>query len=157
MFDSSVADKRPFKVQQAIGWINVMVASVGLLQLAINVMGYSTLGQDFMAQYAPFMTDRHRFARMSITTLFLLLPLGVVGVQLVRRKAGAAALAMGLFIVEILVLSWLLWAWGVPSLQVAPLTLATGLMNGGIAFQIVTAYPVVGLILLWKSRNLHAA
>jgi hypothetical protein len=150
MCTSSSIGQRPLLVTQVIGRINLLVASLGLLQLAINVIGYSFLGQAFVEQYGPFMTDRHRFARMSVVTVILLLPLGLLGVQLVRRKAHAAALTKGFFMFDIVALIWIVCTWSMPFLPISPVVIATGLMNGGIALQIVTAYPLIGLILLMR-------
>jgi len=136
---------------RAIGWINLVIAGLGLLQLAMNVIGYSALGHEFVEKYGPFMVENHRFARMSFTAIILLLPLGVAGCLLLLKIRHATTFTIVFFVLDIAVLAWTLSTWSMPFLFIDPTMIAIGLMNGGLALQIVTGYPLIALILLVKN------
>jgi hypothetical protein len=154
-------DGHTYQIPRAIGILNLTFAAFGLFQLILNLIGIHFLGPDFIREHAPYMTDRHRFFIMSGLTVGLLLPLGLCGIQLLRRKPHAVALCMILFVVEIVTFLGILWTWDLPFLDspvLFALLIAVGVMNGGIAIQILTAYPLVGLILLMReTRRAHKA
>jgi hypothetical protein len=147
------ADGPASRVPRAIGGLNLLIAALGLIQLVFNVIGYFGLGQPFLNVYAPFMTYSHRFSVMSIVTAALLVPLGLLGIQLRRGRPGALTLAIIFFVTEIVCLAAILATWNLGVSWLSPFVIASGLMNGGLALQIVTAYPLLALLLLIRERR----
>jgi hypothetical protein len=135
--------------ERVIGWINLTLAVLGYSQLLVNVIGYRALPADFIDEYGPFM--RGRFAAMSIISAILLALLATAGFVLLRRVKRASGFATAVFIIEILALAMFCARWTFGLSFLSPAVIASGMMNGAIALQIVTLYPFVGLIVL----NLH--
>jgi hypothetical protein len=142
------------RVTRIIGWANLGVASLGLVQLAFNVIGYFVLGENFVKQYGPFLTYEHRFSIMSAATLVLLIPLGVLGCLLLS-KPGTVSIAITkiFFVLEMVTMAWILANWSMPFFPISPIMIATGLMNAGLALQIATAYPLIGLFFLMRASH----
>ena len=132
--------------EQVIGWINLTLAALGYCQLLVNIVGYRGLPASFVDEYGPFM--RGRFATMSIMSAILLTLLATTGFLLLRRIRRAAGFATAGFIIEVLAIAIFCARWSFGLSFLSPPVIATGLMNGAIALQIVTLYPIVGLILL---------
>jgi hypothetical protein len=135
--------------ERLIGWINLTLAALGYCQLLVNVVGYRALPANFVDEYGTFM--RGRFAAMSIMSAILLALLATAGFLLLRRVRRAPGFTAAVFITEILAFAIFCARWTFGLSFLSPSVIATGLMNGAIALQIVTLYPIVGLILL----NLH--
>lgn len=146
---SSLDDIKPSRALGTVGVANVMIAGVGLAQLFLNVLGYRVLPPSFVDQYAPF--TRHRFAATSIATAFLLVLLAYGGISLLRRKRQAVTFSNVVFLVEIVYFVVLWRTWSLKLSPLNPVVIHVGLFNAGLALQLVTGYPVIGLILL----NIH--
>lgn len=133
-------------VRRLVAIMNLCLAGVGLIQLAVNVSGYQKLPMRFINEYGPFMKEM--FPRMSLATGIFLPALALAGIQLLLHKRYAVVLCNMVFVAEsvffIIVLSS--WSFGLSPLN--PLVIAIGLMNSGLALQIIFAYPVVGLFLI---------
>ncbi|GEM_PF-1878021 len=140
-------------VIRTLGAINVAIAAVGLLQLAVNVVGYLTLGGEFMDKYGPFMRAQHRFAVMSIVTILLLPPLGLLGILLLRGKWNVLGICKIFFVLEIVSFFVILLKWNLPFFPISPVVIIPGLMNSGLALQIATAYPLIGFVLLVRESG----
>ncbi len=136
-----------------IGIINALVASLGLIGLLINVLGYYGLPRSFIETYASFMS--RDFASTSIVSALLLLALGFAGIQLMRHAGHAILISQALFVIEILYFVILLVRWKLPwtlmTCPVSPFIVATGLVNVGLALQLVTGYPVWALVVVTKA------
>ncbi|MBZ5702794.1 MAG: hypothetical protein LAN84_13225 [Acidobacteriia bacterium] len=141
----------PHDPLRVLGIANLVLAGLGLTQLVVTVVGYYGLPASFIDEYAPF--ARHRFPAMSIAATLLLLPLAYAGIQLLRRKRHAIAFCGVLFVVETIYFAVLLSTWSLGLCPLSPLVILAGLMNGGLALQIVTAYPIIGLVLLSRARR----
>jgi len=136
-----------------VGYCNLLFATLGIAHGALTGIGYSALPDTFIREYGPFMTYHHRFAVMECFSFGLLLPLFVLGVLLVKRELKTQSVLVaskGWFVVEILCFVIILWNW---NLGLSPLSLpviACGLMNVGLALQMVTAYPLIALAVLTR-------
>ncbi len=144
--------RRAFRI---IGTANVVIAAIGLTQLFVNVVGYVLLPASFIDQYGPFM--RPRFLAMSIATGLLLVPLAYLGIQLFRRRRNAIMLCNILFTIEIVYFLVFWRTWGLGFSPFTPQVILSGLFNAGLALQVVTAYPVIGLILLNANKMTASA
>jgi len=133
-----------------IGWINLILAGLGYCQLAVNVVGYYSLPKSFIDEYGPFM--RGRFPAMSMVAAFLLAGLAIAGFMLLRKKKHAIEFCSAFFLLEIIVITIACARWR-PFFVVSPLVIWVGLMNGAIALQIVTLYPVLALVTLHLKRS----
>ena len=129
-------------VARLLGVLNLVFAGVGLIALLINAVGLFGLPPSFTGGLARF------FFRMGFASLVLLPSLAYAGTQLLRRNPRASVLCSAVFVVEtaFLLVYWLTWK--IPISPVSVTAITGGFMNLGLALQIVTAYPVVGLILL---------
>lgn len=126
--------------------LNLLFAAVGLVGLLLNSIGYHKLPESFIDSEAPFMV--HRFPLMAVASLVLLIPLAYAGFQLWRPSRRAIVISNIVFVAEI---AYFLWIWHSWKLAVSPLTLAvvaSGLVNIGLALQVIIAYPVLGLIVV---------
>jgi hypothetical protein len=137
---------------QVIAWANLFIAVVGLAQLLYNLVGYFFLPLKFWEQYGGSL--RRPFVTMSVASGLLLTALAIGGVSLLGRSRGAIRYTNVIFVVEILyfALFWSTW-----SIKLSPFNfsvITAGLFNIGLVLQVVTAYPVVGLILLNTRRAL---
>jgi hypothetical protein len=155
MQHSSSTYERRDTVTQVLGWINLTLATMGLVQLLMNIVGVRILGDGFIAEYGGGVRNfYHGLAVMSVATFILLVPLGLLGILLVRGNARAPTLSKVFFIVETASFVWILWTWNMPFSHVLLSTIIFGLMNAGVGLQIVTAYPLIALILLtWRPRQ----
>lgn len=135
------------RIGRLLGVLNLLFAAVGLVALLVNVVGFLGLPSSFTEGLARF------FYQMGISSLVLLCPLAYAGIQLLRRNPRASVLCSAVFCVEILffVVFWLVWPLPLSPLSVVEVT--AGFMNLGLALQAVTAYPVIGLILLNTTRH----
>lgn len=137
------------RVTRLLGILNLVFAGLGLLALVINVAPLF----EFPGLWS-FAEGFHRFyLRMYIASLILLPSLAYAGIQLLRRSRRAPVLCSVVFCAEIIFLLVLWPLWGLALSPVSILAVEGGFMNLGFALQIVTAYPVVGLILLGLSRR----
>jgi hypothetical protein len=134
------------QVPRVIGWINLVLAGLGYCQLAVNVVGYRSLPASFIDEYGPFM--RGRFPAMSILSAILLVLLAVSGFLLLKSEKRAIQFSNAVFAIEVVAIAVFCARWTFPLSFLAPPVIAAGMMNGAIALQIVTLYPIVGLILL---------
>jgi hypothetical protein len=138
-----------------VSWINLTLAALGYCQLLVNVVGYRMLPAIFIDEYGPFM--RGRFGTMSILSGTLLALLAFSGFLLLQRSKGAIVVANAVFSIEIVAIATFCARWTFGLSVLSPPVIASGLMNGAIALQIVTLYPIIGLILLnLRSRNREA-
>ncbi|HXX18652.1 MAG TPA: hypothetical protein VEJ46_04560 [Candidatus Acidoferrum sp.] len=133
-----------------VGWINLILAASGYCQLLVNVVGYYGLPASFIDEYGPFM--RGRFPAMSILSAILLALLAVSGFLLLRRLKGAILFGKAVFVMEIIAIAIICARWNFAVSFLSLPTIAAGLMNGAIAIQIVTLYPIVGLIVLSRGQ-----
>lgn len=131
--------------------LNLAFASLGFIQLAFNVLGYSGIPASFIDEYGPFM--KVRFPVTCATTGLLLGAMAYAGIRLSRRDRSSINLCRGVFVAEILFFAIFFWSWSLPFSPLRPVSIAAGLMNGALAVQLVTAYPVVGLVLLARSQR----
>jgi hypothetical protein len=145
-------NKGRFVRARVLGYLNLIFAGLGLLALLINTVGYHGLPASFIQEEAPFMS--RAFPPMAIATLVLLTSLGYSGILLLKRSRPAFALCALVFFLEIVCLGWFLSKWQFPFSPISPVAIAPGLMNLGLALQIVTAYPIIGLVLLIYARRL---
>jgi hypothetical protein len=134
------------RIERVLGTFNLTFASLGLAALLVQVVGYRGLPDSFIQEYAPFAP--RPFHEMVIASVILLPLLGYAGFQLRRNGPGARAICCAVFVVEIayIAIFWYRWTLGVSPLHWS--FVACGLLNLGLYLQIVTAYPIVGLILL---------
>jgi hypothetical protein len=135
---------------KVIGWINVLVSAFGLTQLAFNVIGYRALPQSFIDEHAYFI-DRNLLVKMCHMSIILLPAIGVLGIRLLRGSRFAAELSIVFFVIETVWFLMLLSTRALPNISMWPLVMMPGLINGAIAFQIITAYPVLASVLLYKT------
>lgn len=133
-----------------VGTANLIFASVGLLQLLANVVGYITLPSAFLDKYGIFM--RHRFPVMSIATVAFLVPLAYGGIGLLRSRPSSVLLCDIIFVTELFYFLVLLGTWNFSLSPFNPVVVQMGLFNSGLALQLVTAYPIVGLIIINLDR-----
>jgi hypothetical protein len=129
-----------------VGAGNLICASIGLIQLSLNVVGYVRLPSAFISQYGPFM--RHRFPAMSVATILFLVPLAYAGIGLLRCAHRMVRLSNIIFGAELIFFILLLGTWNFALSPFSGLVVRLGLLNGGFMLQIITAYPIAGLILL---------
>jgi hypothetical protein len=108
------------------------------------------LPSSFIDEYAPYM--RVRFPTMVITSVVLLPLLGLTGCMLLRKSKFAVQVSTATFALEIVVITALLIRWSMPFLPVSLSMIEIGLMNGAIALQVITLYPILGLIVLHYRR-----
>jgi hypothetical protein len=134
-------------VVRLLGILNLVFAGLGLLALVIDVAGFLELPWPFTEGLARF------FFRMDIASLFLLSSLAYAGIQLLRRSCRAPLLCSIVLCAEIVFLLVLWPLWGLPMSPLSIRAVQSGFMNLGFALQVITAYPVVGLILLGLSRR----
>lgn len=134
------------RIERVLGTFNLTFASLGLAALLVQVVGYRGLPDSFIQEYGPFMP--RPFHEMVIASVILLPLLGYAGFQLRRNSPGARAICCAVFVVEIayIAIFWYRWTLGVSPLHWS--IAACGLLNFGLYLQIVTAYPIVGFILL---------
>lgn len=143
-----MADANPEKADPSawlarlLGVLNLAFAGIGLIALVINAVGFFGLPSSFTEGLARFIY------RMWIASLILLPSLAYAGIQLLRQSPRASAMCSAVFCVETVffVLYWLTWQ--LPTSPLSITAIGAGFMNLGLALQIVTGYPVVGLILL---------
>jgi hypothetical protein len=131
---------------KVIGWINLILAGFGYCQLLFNVIGYHGLPASFIDEYGPFM--RGRFPMMSIMTAILLALLATSGFLLVRSVKHSVELSNVVFVVEIAAIAIFCARWDFSVSFLSLPVIASGLMNCAIALQILTLYPIVGLVVL---------
>lgn len=148
---TSLKDQRDPDTLRILGAVNLLISGVGLIQLVVNVVAYHGLPPWFIDEYGPFM--RQRFPAMATASALLLGPLAYTGIQLVRRKRHAVLLCNVVFLAEITYFVFLWRTWSLGLSLFSPIVIIAGLMNIGLALQIVTAYPIIGLILLGVSRR----
>lgn len=145
------------KSERALGTFNLAFAGLGLAALLFQVVGYRGLPDSFIQEFGPFMPKP--FHEMVIASLILLPLMAFAGFQLRRNSPGARALCQSLFEVEIayFAIFWYRWPLGISPLHWS--IAGCGLLNLGFYLQIVTAYPLVGLIVLGVpgSRSQRAA
>jgi hypothetical protein len=134
------------RAPKVIGIINSILAGLGAVQLLINIAGYYNLPSSFIGEYGSFMKDR--FPEMVIISAILLPLLALSGILLLRGSKYSIALSNAFFVFETVVVIACIVRWKMPFLPFSPLMIAVGLMNGAIALQIVTLYPVIALIFL---------
>jgi hypothetical protein len=131
---------------KAIGWVNLVLAALGYCQLLLNVIGYHGLPASFIDEYGPFM--RGRLPTMSIMSAILLALLAASGFLLVRGVKHSVELSNAAFVVEIVAMAIFCARWNFSISFLSLPVIASGLMNGAIALQIITLYPIVALIVL---------
>jgi hypothetical protein len=139
------------RIERALGMFNLTIASLGLAALLFQVVGYRGLPDSFIQEFGPFMPKP--FHEMVIASVILLPLLAFAGFQLRRNSPGARPLCQSLFVLEIayFAIFWYRWPLGISPLDWS--CIAGGLLNLGFYVQIVTAYPVIGLILLVVPGN----
>ena len=146
--------KRENLIPRILGITNLALATLGLVQLMVNTVSARILGDRFMNEYAGVVNYRREFEVMSVATVVLLVPLGLLGFLHVRGHRRAAVASKIFFFVETASFVLILWIWRMPLFPVSPLSVAMmliiGVINAGIALQIVTAYPLIGFILLMR-------
>jgi hypothetical protein len=130
---------------RVLGVLNLLFAGVGLIALLINFVGFRHLPSSFTGE-SPFLY--RAFYPMSAASLLLLAFLAYSGVQLLRRASFASALCAVVFWAEIIFLIVFCVAWRLPFSPVSTVAVAAGLTNLGLALQLITGYPVLGLIAL---------
>ena len=139
-----------------VGIANLLFAIIGLAQLLLNIIGYVRLPVSFLDQYGSF--TRGRFNFMAIATIVLLVPLACAGVGLLRCKRNSVVLSNIVFGVELLFFVGLFLTWNFALGPLSPSVISLGLFNIGLALQVVTIFPIVGLLVLnkeflWRSRE----
>jgi hypothetical protein len=131
---------------RALRVLNLVFAGVGLLAAVANLVGRYSLPDSFVSEYAPFV--QYRLPMMAMSSICLSLLLAYAGQQLKGRSHRAILLCQITFVVEILYLLMVWSAWRLPFSMLSPAVVAAGLVNLGLALQVVTAYPLIGLVLL---------
>jgi hypothetical protein len=134
-----------------IGLLNISFAALGLGALALQSWAFSL--------YPPEVTGsegtpvRLAFRTAQLCSIVLLPALGYCGVKLMRLSAKLIIPCAFLFAAEIAYwgLSRLVWPW-IFSPNILAAT-RSGLLNLGFALQILTGYPVLGLIALYFLRT----
>ena len=142
---------RSVQIERILGTLNLIFGGLGLIALLFNAVGYHGLPASFIQEYGPFMPKP--FHEMVIASVILLPLLVLVGILLWRANRSAVVLCGMVFVAELIyfVAFWYRWPLGISPLN-WPIV-ATGLLNFGLYLQIVTAYPVIGLILLGMTRR----
>lgn len=148
---SGLNNIKPCEAVRFVGIANLAIAAIGLIALIENVNAFHIFSEWFISEYGPSIGKFHRLSEASALLLVLL---AYSGVQLLRRIRHAMALCNVLFVAEIAYFLILWLTWTLPFRPLSPIAVVTGLMNAGIALQIVTVYPVIGLILLSRARPL---
>lgn len=139
--DSETARPRLW-VARLLGIFNLLFAGVGIVDLFIKMVGFFGLPSSFTEGMSRFTY------RMAIASVLLLPSLAYAGIQLLRRSPRASVLCSVVFCVETVFLLVLWLFWRLPSSPLSIVAVGAGFMNLGLALQIVTGYPVIGLILL---------
>jgi hypothetical protein len=134
------------RTNKVFGVANIGLALVGLGQLMWNYLGYKSLPSDFLKNYGQFMQPS--FSMMIYLSLFTLIPLGLLGIGLLKGRRNTAVFCNILYLMEIILFLLLLLRWNMAVSPFSPTAVALGLMNIGIALQIVTLYPVIAIIFL---------
>ena len=132
---------------RGLGVLNLFFATLGLSALALQSWAFSLFPSEVTGGEGDTVRLAFRIAQFS--SIVLLPAMAYSGVQLLRLKTNLIAPCAFLFIVEIvyLCLSRLLWPWIFsPGLLVA---MRTGLLNAGFGLQILTGYPLLGLMALY--------
>ena len=138
-----------------IGLLNLTIAFVGLMHLALTMSAVRILGMEFIQENGSLLL--HRLEYMSAATILFLVPLGVLGYLLYRGRTNVTRLSIIFFASEALLFGLLVWRWDFVFSPFSFPVVMTGLMNFGILVQIVTAYPIVCLILLAReARQSHS-
>lgn len=142
---------RPERFAGLLGTLNMSFAGLGLAALLIQMVGYRGLPDSFIQEQAPFMP--RPFHEMVIASMIILPLMAFAGFQLRQDRPGARVLCRILFVAEIAYFAvfWYRWPLGISPLHWS--MVASGLLNAGLYLQIVTAYPIVGLILLGIPRR----
>jgi hypothetical protein len=147
MTSVTAAQTRPGKswVERILGILNLLFAAVGLVALLINFLGFHNLPSSFTGE-SPFLY--RTLYPMSAASLILLVCLGYSGFQLLRGGRFASIICGVVFSAEIVFFVAYSVFWRLPFSPISVVAVAAGLTNLGLALQIVTGYPVVGLISL---------
>jgi hypothetical protein len=128
-----------------IGIFNLGFAVLGLTALVINITGYLSLPQSFLQEYGSFVGNRVWL--MALFSAVILPPLAFTGIQLLRKRRSVLLACQLIFLIEIVFFVLILATWRFPFSVVSLLgCVASGLMNLGFALQIITAYPLIGLM-----------
>jgi hypothetical protein len=146
MGDESPDSRGALLTLHALRVLNLVFAGVGLLAAVANLVGRYSLPDSFISEYAPFV--QYRLPMMAMASICLSLLLAYAGQQLRRQSHRAILLCQITFAVEILYLLMVWSSWRFPFSMLAPAVVAAGLLNLGLALQVVTAYPLIGLVLL---------
>jgi hypothetical protein len=151
MPESSSPESRYRSSTRTVGILNLFFAVVGLAALAFNSIGLHGLPDSFISEYGAFVPKP--FHAMAVASLALLLPLGAAGFLLLRRISGAVICCEIVFVTEIVyfVFFWYRWSLGISPLHWS--VVLAGLLNLGLFLQIISAYPLIGLIRLEVVRR----
>jgi hypothetical protein len=136
---------------RGVGVLNILFAIIGLGALALQSWAFSLFPSSVTGAEGDSVRLAFRIAQLSSVALFP--AIAYSGAKLLRLKAESIKPCAFLFIAEIvyICLSATLWPW-IFSRGVL-MAMRSGLMNAGFGFQILTGYPLVGLIALYFIRK----
>ncbi len=151
MSELSSPESRYLSSIRTIGILNLFFAVLGLVALAFNWIGLHGLPDSFISEYGAFVPKP--FHAMVVASIALLLPLGASGFLLLRRISGALVCCEIVFVTEIAYFAffWYRWPLGISPLHLS--VVLAGLLNLGLFLQIISAYPLIGLIRLEVVRR----
>jgi hypothetical protein len=132
---------------RTIGVLNIIFATIGFGALALQSWAFSLFPSAVTGAEGDSVRLAFRIAQFSSIVLFP--AIAYLGAKLLRLKTELIKPCAFLFIVEIvyLCLSAALWPW-IFSRGVL-IAMRSGLLNAGFGFQILTGYPLLGLIALY--------
>ena len=127
-----------------IGIANAVLAAVGLAKLAFDAWGFHVMVP--VLDIGPIIT--HAVRVMQILTMFLLPAQAVAGIALLSSYRNGVTICNGVFLAESICFVMILLRWNLPVPPLSAVAIQSGLMNLGVAIEIVTGYPIVGLLVL---------
>jgi len=147
------SQSRPLLLLRTIGLLNLTIAFLGLMHLALTTSALRILGEEFVREFGSFLLRNNRLEYMSAATILCLVPLAVFGYFLYQGKTIVIRASIIFFAGEVLLFAFLLWRWDFLLSPFSYPVVMMGLMNFGIFIQIVTAYPLICIILLARQAR----
>jgi hypothetical protein len=132
---------------RGVGVLNILFAIIGLGALALQSWAFSLLPSSVTGAEGDSVRLAFRIAQFSSVAFFP--AIAYSGAKLLRLKTKFIKPCAFLFIAEIvyICLSAALWPWIFS--RGVPIAMRSGLMNAGFGLQILTGYPLLGLIALY--------
>jgi len=147
-FRGGLANSSTDGVLRFVGTFNLFFAFLGLISFVVTLNAYHFFSAWWARLYGPSIKE---FRVASIAQVLIVLALAYPGVQMLRHRRRAVILGIVLFLLEIACFA-VLWAtWSLPFSPLSLAALFTGSVNPAVALQTVTAYPRVGVVLLYKT------